>query len=42
MAWGRHITAFVVALLLLVTARQIWPYADVHNPVVQDGMDVTC
>lgn len=40
MGQGRHLTALVTVLLLLVVARQIWPYADVHDPVVQDGMDV--
>jgi len=40
MGQGRHLTALVTVLLLLVVARQIWPYADVHDPVVQEGMDV--
>ena len=40
MAWGRHVPVLVTALLLLVVARQIWPYADVHDPVVEEGMQV--
>ena len=42
MAWARHVPVLVIALLLLVVARQIWPYADVHDPVVEEGMPVTC
>ena len=40
MAWTRHVPVLVIALLLLVVARQIWPYADVHDPVVEEGMQV--
>ena len=40
MAWGRHVPVLVTTLLLLVVARQIWPYADVHDPVVEEGMQV--
>ena len=40
MAWSRHLPVLVTALLLLVIARQMWPYADVHEPVVEEGMEV--
>ncbi len=37
MAVGRHLPGIVTALILLVVAREIWPYADVHTPDVDDG-----
>ena len=37
----RHLPGVVAVLLLLVVAREVWPYADVHNAEVREGWTVS-